>query len=446
MATPSYWSKACSAQADRPLWQHHQANYGSSIFTVSICASSCLAARSRSIACCTSCLRAPLTRVMQIVSFVVAALYSGMWFLRWARAGAEEQMWAQLGWFSSMICVGSVTGTIAWGARLQYLAFYYESHVSSNTIQQHYTLLAPSHQWLAVFLFFYGVEFLCFIIAELILLGQLANSAAHSSRDNSELSSEMRGSVARGRALPIVYRVMAGGGVVGSVAGMVASAVAGAFQAQAVGYENKAADVCGNLGKNSTACQNLVQEVVTSNTKVRTAQSVQFVSEALTLLLLSISFIVIVSWSVALFRLLERISAQALRSAAAHATLQPDEENAVRIVENSMQAALQQRRRLTTACVIVLITFPARAAFDLLSAYSAFNAPLNSACQMCDSCQSQQRLVRTWITYTPQFQAIVVALCAPLPLMMTLWLITKAHAQNKLIAADVQLAGKSFAQ
>ena len=51
-----------------------------------------------------------------------------------------------------------------------------------------------------------------------------------------------------------------------------------------------------------------------------------------------------------------------------------DEENEARIVENSMQAAVEQRRRLTTACVVVFITFPARAVFDLHNACSAFNA------------------------------------------------------------------------
>jgi hypothetical protein len=31
----SYWSKACSAQYNRPLWQLQQADYGGIIFAVS---------------------------------------------------------------------------------------------------------------------------------------------------------------------------------------------------------------------------------------------------------------------------------------------------------------------------------------------------------------------------------------------------------------------------
>lgn len=348
-------------------------------------------------------------------------------------------MWAQLGLFSGMICVGSVAGCVAWGARLQNLNIYYESQDTGLTRQQHFILLASSHQWLAVFLFMYGLEFLFLAAAKLVLLGRLARSAALGSQEEDE-SMDVRRGCLKGRALPVVYRVISSAVVVGCVVGMVANVVAVAFLVQAIGLEQKAADACHN---NTLSCRTLGQEVVDKNAKVRTAQSVQAVSEALTLLLLSVAFIAIVSWSVALFRMLEHTAAHALRSAKATTHLRPSEEIAARIVENSMHGALQQRQRLITTCVIVLATFPARAVFDCLNAYSSFNAPLNSACAICDgSCQSDAFLIREWINYTPEFQALVVALSSPLPLTVTLWLITKAHAQLRLIAADVQLASQ----
>ncbi len=55
-------------------------------------------------------------------------------------------------------------------------------------------------------------------------------------------------------------------------------------------------------------------------------------------------------------------------------------------VADTLQAAAEQRRRLTAACLIVLITFPARAAFDLLQAYAKFNDEINIACGPCDAC------------------------------------------------------------
>jgi len=111
---------------------------------------------------------------------------------------------------------------------------------------------------------------------------------------------------------------------------------------------------------------------------------------------------------------------------------------AVAIVDDTMHAAAEQRRRLTAACIVVLITFPARAAFDFLFAYSNFNVEYNAACAPCDSCQSNQFLVDLWLTYTPEFQPIVVALSSPLPLTVSLWIITTAHARALDISLNVK--------
>jgi hypothetical protein len=106
-----------------------------------------------------------------------------------------------------------------------------------------------------------------------------------------------------------------------------------------------------------------------------------------------------------------------------------------------MQAAAEHRRRLTAACVIFLITFPARAALDLLLAYADLNDQANpAACGLCDPCQDTQILNAIWLNYTPEFQAIVVAVSSPLPLTLSLWLVTKAHSRARLIAADVEQA------
>ena len=110
----------------------------------------------------------------------------------------------------------------------------------------------------------------------------------------------------------------------------------------------------------------------------------------------------------------------------------------ISVVEDSIQAAGQQRRRLFAACVIVLVTFLARAAFDFLRAFSAIGLQYNPSCGHCDSCQTQQSLINTWLLYTPELQCIIVALSSPLTLVASLWLITTAHARALVIAADVK--------
>ena len=56
-------------------------------------------------------------------------------------------------------------------------------------------------------------------------------------------------------------------------------------------------------------------------------------------------------------------------------------------------------------------------------------------------CQSTQVLIAIWLNYTPEFQPIVVAVSSPLTLTLSLWLLTKAVARARLIAADVERAG-----
>ena len=89
-------------------------------------------------------------------------------------------------------------------------------------------------------------------------------------------------------------------------------------------------------------------------------------AEAIALLLISVTYLLLVTLSVAIFRQAEKVAARALifgqfRGTRAATTV---------IVDDSMHAAAEQRRRLTFACIIVLVSFPCRAAFDLGEARS----------------------------------------------------------------------------
>ena len=357
-----------------------------------------------------------------------------MWCFRWARAGGFEGAWRQLGLFSGMVCVGSVAGAVAWGVNMQALVLFYEPAVSRR---QRYTLVASAYRLETVFLIFYSFEFLCLIMCKIMLLGRLATNAAQSSQaDVTEMSGvRRRWLTVSGRALPKVYRVTAGAVVVGGVVGMVADSVAGAYEVQLAGLLDQAAAACDFAGNDTNSSLALLNAANAISTKAGTAVSVQSSSEALTLLLVSIAFFVIVSWSVALFRMLERVAARMLVSVNNSRGMPPSEADAARTVADTMQtAAVEQRRRLTASCVIVLITFPARAAFDLLQAYASFNDPFNPACGPCEPCQSTQVLIAAWLSFTPEFQPIVVAVSTPSTLTMSLWLLTKAVARARLIA------------
>ena len=421
------WAEACETQLKRTILQLQRNNYGGCLFAVRLLF---------------ILLRTPYSAVMrvrlQITSFVVAALYSGMWWWRWARAGAGSRMWSRFGWFSGSVCIGSVAGAVAWGANMQANALYYEAKIASTSPaqQQYYALYGLSKVWYTAFPIMYGVEFLCLIIPKLMLLGRLADGATRSLQAHIAGAKNFRPFWISGRSLPMMYKLIASSVIMLSLVSMVSYLVAGAYYNLSSGRLAQAAAACDAQGFNTTMSQSLFNEGIVFDTNANTAQAIQNASEAVTLLLISFSYVVLVSWSVAIFRIVERVAAHALADAAAHTghdRIDARTEMAVAIVDDTMRAAAEQRRRLVAACIIVLITFPARAVFDVLHAYSAFNDP--SICSdVCGVCQTDRRLIHEWLNYTPEFQPIVVALSSPLPLTISLWLVSTAHARARAIA------------
>ena len=339
-----------------------------------------------------------------------------------------------------MVCVGSIAGAVAWGANMQSNALFYEAKIPGVSSHKSYTLLASYLRLFALFAILYSFEFLCLIMCKLMLLGRLAASATQSSQAEVTEMSGVRRRWLKRWALPNVYRVMAGAVIMGSVVCLLASAVSGAYTVQQADLFDQAAAACDSAGNDTNSSLAINNLIITSKSNAYLARSQQFSSEALALLLVSIAFLAIVSWSVALFHMLERAGKRALHSATDCRNMLASEAIAAKIVTSTMQASEEHRRRLTAACIIVLITFSTRAAFDFLFAYSTFDDPQNASCGQCDQCQSQRYLVRKWLEFTPEIQSIVVATSSPLPLTLSLWLITKAHVRARLIAADIERA------
>ncbi len=266
----------------------------------------------------------------------------------------------------------------------------------------------------------------------------MTNNAARSLQAHSQDEGEGRGESTSGGVLVKVYRVIAAAVVLCSVWGMVAFFVAGAYFVQAAGLFNQAATSCDAVGGNTNSSLALFQRAVAVDSDAFTAVAVQNVSEAIALLLISAAYIILVPLSVAMFRRAERVGAHALVAVAARTNAGDHRsDRAAAIVDDTIQAAAQQRRRLVTACVVVLITFPARAAVALMQAYASFNAPFNPSCRPCDPCQTDQFLINQWFTFTPEIRPINVALSSPLPLFVSLWIITGAHAQAYAISLNI---------
>jgi len=366
-------------------------------------------------------------------------------------------MWGRLGWFSGLVCVSGVTGAIAWGAYMRSNTIYFEAQAPGVSEQQKYAHLASHSRWYAVFLAHYPVDFLCLIISTLMLLRRLSNHASHSYFNSQDRDMDDKVDVCDcigEYALEKLHRVIDAVVVVCSVVGMLAMDVAAAYIVQEAGSYDQAAAACDAQGQNTERSKALNAAARDSTTTARTAASVQAVLEAVVLVIMSTAYMVFMPVCVATFGRAERrlighlseiehkadnvpvfLPAEFSRgqgSSSGGRKVQMRCDKALELMRMTLAVATAQRRRFVAACGVVLITFIFRASFDLLKAYDSFNTSRNPDCDICDPCQTDAYLIRSWITYTPEFHAIVVTLSSPLPLVVSLWLMMTKEERAQL--------------
>ena len=377
-------------------------------------------------------------RVVQIVSFALAALYSGLWWWRWFRSGAESKMWPQLGLFSGVMCVGSIVGTVAWASNMVSFDLYFEIHAPNVNSRE--AKFASSKRWLAVFYLTYSVEFLCVIVPKLILLGSLVRNASSTSGLQVPDMSVVRRKW-HGPMLLTMYKVMAGVVVICSVSGMIAYVVASVYLVQTANLHDQVA-LAYEIHGNSTEASDLLEKEALANRKADTASAIQNIIEAFVLVLISVAYVVLVPLSVSIYRVAERVASSALMTSESRSHRNADDVMRESIVADTKQIAVEQRQRLLIACTVVLITFPVRATFDILRAYSRFNADHDPHCDDCGSCQTEQHLIDVWLNYLPEIRPIVVAISSPLPLIVSLWLVTAVQSRANAISTKLQQVGR----
>ena len=388
----------------------------------------------------------------------------------------DVKIWQQLGVFSALICMGSLAGAAAWYAKFVDLSFDYEGAERGGTSRKHYVRVALSSAWYGAHQILYPVELCSLIIPKLMLLGRLTQNAMRSLQSNSESHEMTAGLSPRvGRALHKFFKLMSAAVVSGSVVVLVASILAGTYFIKAAGVRNQAAAACDVHGRYTNATLAFARQADDITSSARTSIFVQNVFESVILLLISVGYLVSVLFSVIVFRQAHRFSVQTLktlsyRSDDSHvevpSVFYPSSSSssqqldcsteadpsgnpelllskpkivaltkiqAQEIVQLTRAAAAERQRRYLAACVIVLVTFAARASYNVLNAYASVDAPYNSACGVCDSCQTHQYVISVWLSFTPEFQAVLVALSSPLPLFISLWLMISKDERTHLM-------------
>ncbi len=341
--------------------------------------------------------------------------------------------------------VGNTSGAIAWSAAMPYSNFSYKlmDLTDITSFQQYYSAAASVARFYSIFLVPYGFECMCLILSKLMLLGRLTHNAVHSSHVHAPEIARVGRMRLSGRVVSRFYTIMTGAAVLCAATALLASLVAAAFQVSYAGLVERASLACDDSGNSTDASIYWSSEADDMNTRTFYADVVQSNAEAAALLLIPVAFVVLVTVSVSMFRQVEHVAARALLDAGGRGGggTSGARANVEVFVEDTMHAAAEQRRRLVAACVIVMIAFPVRAAFDFLQAYALFSPSQNEECGICDTCQSDPFLISLWLKFTPEFQPIVVALSSPLPLALSLWLITTAHARAHAIVMNAKRVG-----
>ena len=305
----------------------------------------------------------------------------------------RPRVWVLYGWFSGLMCVGSVFGAVAWAFWMQFLVADFTPGLSNSQIQ---SLGSQAQYWAAAFYVTYAIEFLCLSVAKLLVLHRMADFAVPKGDGLS-------------RRLAVGGRVVMAAVVVGNVVGLCGNVAAAVLSKQTGDLYNAAAAA---FAANSTEAANafVVQENQKS-TVASDAGSVQQFCEVAVLL------IIILAFSVVGIASARRVSS-ALRD-------MNDEHGA---------AGRQLRRQIVGTAAFVFVTFLLRAVFSTMNALAnalqndGANCPTNCGIP----CNNVWTLIQLWLEFTPEFQLIVVLISSPLALLVALWGMTTDRALRQM--------------
>ena len=314
----------------------------------------------------------------------------------------RKRVWLLYGWFSGLMCLGSVFGAATWGSQMKALDAGYTSPTLGLTPAQCQSLFAQSQYWTAAFFVTYAVEFLCMSVAKLLVLHRMADFAA--ARDDGML-----------RRLAVWGRFVMAAVVVGSAVGLCAN-VAAAVYIKEAGDLFVAASAA-FTANNTDAGNNNINEGLQKISVARKAASVQQFCEVAVLQIIILAFAVVGIAST-------RRMSSALRD----------------MTDEQGTAGRQVRRQIVGTTAFVFVTFLLRAVFSTMNAVSNALQNESANCLSCGiPCNNVYQLIQIWLLLTPEFQLSVVLISSPLALLVALWGMTSESALQLMRSSRMQI-------
>jgi hypothetical protein len=297
----------------------------------------------------------------------------------------RRRVWSLYGWFCGLMVCGSCFGAVTWAARMMNLVNFFKGNTSEDLAgETPFYVLAYS--WRAAFLVTYAVEFLCLSAAKLMVLDRMSVFAAP---QGARLQTRW---AAAGRVVMAAV-------VLGNAVGLAANAAAAVhYQKAAQAVSTASVYYAANNTEDGGPFDSLSQEEVQRGGSIL---SVQSFCEVAVLLLIVVAFAVVGVLSA------RRVSARLLGVDAASAAA-------------ATGRALRRRMLGTTA--FVFVTFVLRAAFSTRYAVAFQLRVVGKSCpKLCDECHNVYFHITQWMSYTPEFQVLIVLVSSPVALLVALW-------------------------
>jgi hypothetical protein len=325
-------------------------------------------------------------------------------FHLWRRMGEENQrrVWRLYGWFTALMACGSCFGAVAWAALMMSLMNLFK-HDQEVLKLQEMSLLELCYSWTAAFLVMHAIEFLCLCAANLMVLDRMSVFAAP---QGARL--QKRWALAGRVVMAAVVLCNAVG-----LAANVAAAVHYQKAAQAAGTSSAA--YAANNAKDGFSFEALSQEEVQRGGSIL---SVQSFCEVVVLLLTVVSFVVVGVLSA------HRVRARLLEVDAAS-----DAAETVRAV----------RLQILATTAFVFVAFVLRAAFSIMNAVALQFRDL-SCTDLCGECNNVFTNIADWMTYTPEFQLLIVLVSSPLALLVALWGMTSKTMLHLMVSNQQEIS------
>jgi len=333
----------------------------------------------------------------------------------------RPRVWLLYGWFSGLMCVGSVFGSVAWAAWMQFLVAFFTANTPGLSPAQKQSLYAQAQHWIAAFYVTCAIEFLCLSVAKLLVLHRMADVILTLNRlrlspgiDATDLAVAKRDITRRARRWAVRGRVVMAAVVVGNVVGLCGNVATAVLSKQTADLNNAAATA---FAANSTEAANaVVVQATQSIDDANDAASVQQFCEVAVLLIIILVFAVVGISSA------RRVSS-ALRDM--------NDENGA--------AGRQMRRQIVGTTALVFVTFLLRAVFSTMNAFSNTLQIRVPICSFCDACNDVWTHMQYWLVFTPEFQLSVVLISSPLSLIVALWGMTSEGTLHYMRSGRGQL-------